>query len=96
MIVYANQQTREILTPATGSQQNSKRNSGFELELRLDWIMHYSSDEQIIEVITEIQFATINFLNEIDVKCIMCGVSNSCMLDGKADGCSQWFLPRLA
>jgi len=33
---------------------------------------------------------------EIDIKCIMWGVTNSRMLDGKADGCSQWFLSRLA
>ena len=34
--------------------------------------------------------------NEIDIKCIMWGVTNSRMLDGKADGCSQWFISRLA
>ena len=30
-----------------------------------------------------------------DIKCITWGVVNLCMLDGKADGCSQWFLSRL-
>ena len=34
--------------------------------------------------------------NEIDIKCIKWGVTNSRMLDGKADGCSQWFLSILA
>ena len=34
--------------------------------------------------------------NEFDIKCITWGVTNSPMLDGKADGCSQWFLSRLA
>ena len=34
--------------------------------------------------------------NEIDIKCIKWGVTNSRMLDGKADGCSLWFLSRLA
>ena len=33
---------------------------------------------------------------EIDIKCIAWGVTNSRMLEGKADGCSQWFLSRLA
>ena len=34
--------------------------------------------------------------NEIDIKCVMWGAMNSCILDGKADGCLQWFLSRLA
>ena len=34
--------------------------------------------------------------NEIDLKCITWGVTNSGMLGGKADGCPQWFLSRLA
>ena len=34
--------------------------------------------------------------NEIDIKCITWGVTNSRTLDGKADGCSPWFLSRLA
>ena len=33
--------------------------------------------------------------NEIDIKCVMWGAMNSCILDGKADGCLQWFLSRL-
>ena len=32
--------------------------------------------------------------NGTDVKCIVCGVANSRMLDGKADGCSHSFLWR--
>ena len=43
--------------PGTGSQQYSKRNWG------LIWSFHlYSSEEQIIEIITEIKFAIINLL----------------------------------
>ena len=34
--------------------------------------------------------------NKMDMNCITGGVTNSRMLDGKADGCSQWFLSRLA
>ena len=34
--------------------------------------------------------------NEIDIKCITWGMTNLRMLDGKADGCSQWFLSHLA
>ena len=34
--------------------------------------------------------------NEIGIKCITWAVTNSHMLDGKADGFSQWFLSRLA
>ena len=34
--------------------------------------------------------------NETDIKCITWGVTNSRMLNGKADGYSQWFLSRLA
>ena len=30
------------------------------------------------------------------MKCIMGGVLNSCMLDGKADSCLHWFLSCLA
>ena len=33
--------------------------------------------------------------NEIDINCIMWGVTNSHMLDGKVEGCLQWFLSRL-
>ena len=34
--------------------------------------------------------------NEIDIKCITWGITNLRVLDGKADGCSQWFHSCLA
>ena len=43
--------------PDTGSEQCSKRNSS--LNGGLIWSFHYSKDEQIIEIITEIKFAII-------------------------------------
>ena len=46
--------------PGTGSQQYSKRNSS--LNWGLIWSFHYSSAEEIIEIITEIKFAIINLL----------------------------------
>ena len=46
--------------PGIGSQQYSKRNLRF--ELRWIEVFHYSSDERIIEIITEIKFAIINLL----------------------------------
>ena len=47
--------------PGTGSQQYIP-NEIQVLNWALIWSFHYSSDEQIIEIITEIKFAIINLL----------------------------------
>ena len=40
-------------------------------------------------------FCTNTSTDETDIKCITWSVTNSHMLDGKADSCSQWFLSHL-
>ena len=59
---YANQETSEILTPAW-----HRKAAVFQTKFKL-WtevwfeVFHYSSDERIIEIITEIKFAIKNLL----------------------------------
>ena len=49
--------------PGTGSQQYSNQNSSFQLSIHsLIWILHYSSDEHIIQMVADNKFEIMNLL----------------------------------
>ena len=54
-------ETHEILTPAWHQEASNIPNKIQVLNWGLIWSLHYSPDEQIIEMITEIKFAIITY-----------------------------------
>ena len=54
-------ETHEILTPAWHQEASNIPNEIQVLNWDLIWSLHYSPNEQIIEMITEIKFAIITY-----------------------------------